>query len=184
MEHEHILNIFEHHDEIQQLESEFVNKISFNKMESIIVLIEKGRVTMNNCILSLNYVVKSCNSTIPSIWMQKDSYLHMSDSEVKGNQSKDTIGIVCKLGNLYLQNSTITNHRQGGIIIWGIKANHCKIIKNIIEDNSKGITLVGEQFKLKIISNSIRKNKIGIKIGLACQPEINRNLISENQEGI
>jgi len=43
---------------------------------------------------------------------------------------------------------------------------------------------VGEEFKLKVISNSIRKNKVGIKVGLACEPDISRNMISENDEGI
>ncbi len=69
IEHEHILNIFDHHDNVEQLESEFVNRMTFNKMDNIIVLLERGKAKMSNSILSLNYLVKSCNSTIPAVWI-------------------------------------------------------------------------------------------------------------------
>lgn len=71
----------------------------------------------------------------------------------------------------------ISNHRDGGILIWGIKDTNSKIIKSLIEGNSIGVHLVGEEFKLKIINNKIEKNKIGIKVGLACEPDISSNLI-------
>lgn len=76
--------------------------MSFNKMDNIIVLLERGRATIANCILSLNYLVKSCNSTIPAVWVEKDGALRIAGTEVKGNDNKDTIGIVCKLGTLSL----------------------------------------------------------------------------------
>jgi hypothetical protein len=37
---------------------------------------------------------------------------------------------------------------------------------------------------MKICQNQITKNKIGIKIGLACEVEISRNYICENNNGI
>lgn len=52
-------------------------------------------------------------------------------------------------------------------MLWGIKGNLSKIIKNYIEFNSIGVSLVGEEFKPRVISNSINKNKIGVKVGLA-----------------
>ena len=69
-----------------------------NKMENIIVLLERGKAKINNCIFSLNYLVKSCNSIIPAIWVEKDGSLCLTHSEVKGHDSKDTVGIVCRLG--------------------------------------------------------------------------------------
>lgn len=132
---------------------------------------------MSNCILSLNYLVKSCNSTIPAVWIEKDGYLHLINTEVKGNENKETIGIVCKLGTLFVENSMVSNHKDGGILIWGIKGTNSKIIKSLIEGNSIGIHLVGEDFKLKIINNRILNNKTGIKVGLACEPDINSNII-------
>lgn len=44
----------------------------------------------------------------------------MSDSEIKGNQEKDTAGILCKLGVINLKNSVITDHKLGAAVIWGI----------------------------------------------------------------
>ena len=37
---------------------------------------------------------------------------------------------------------------------------------------------------MKAIGNSVNKNGVGIKVGLACEPEISRNIICENTEGI
>jgi len=170
LEHEHILNIFEHHDNIEQLENEFVNRMSPTKMESIIVLIERGKFNASNCIFSLSYLVISCTSTIPAIWAEKDSTLNLINSEVKGHEVKNTIGIVCRLSNLNIENSIVSNHKEGGILLWGVSGNNSRVIKNYIEDNSVGLHLVGEEFKLKVISNSLNRNLVGIKVGLACEP--------------
>jgi hypothetical protein len=62
--------------------------MTFNKMDNIMILIERGRIKMNNCMLSLNYLVKSCNSTIPAIWIEKDGNLHLIHTEIKGNENK------------------------------------------------------------------------------------------------
>ena len=83
---------------------------------------------------------------------------------------KSTIGIVCRLSTFSIENSILSNHKEGALLAWGIRGNNSKVIKNYIEDNSVGIHLVGEEFKLKIISNSIHKNTTGIKVGLACEP--------------
>jgi hypothetical protein len=184
LEHEHILNIFEQHENIEQLENEFVNRMAPNKMESIIVLVERGRLNATNCIFSLSYLVKSCATTIPAIWTEKDASLNLVNSEVKGHEVKNTIGIVCRLSTFSIENSSITNHKEGALLAWGIKGNSSKVVKSIIEDNSVGIHMVGEEFKLKVIGNNINRNSVGIKVGLACEPEISSNFILENNEGI
>ena len=112
-------------------------------MESIIVLIERGKFNASNCIFSLSYLVKSCASTIPAIWAEKDATLNLTNSEVKGHEVKSTIGIVCRLSTLHIENSIISNHKEGGLLLWGIKGNSSRVIKNYIEDNSVGIHLVG-----------------------------------------
>jgi hypothetical protein len=45
----------------------------------------------------------------------------MSDSEIKGNESKDTIGVLSKLGIVNMKNCVVSDHKEGGIITWGIK---------------------------------------------------------------
>jgi nitrous oxidase accessory protein NosD len=117
--------------------------------------------------------------------VEKDGALSMYSCEIKGHETKETIGIVCRMGTLILENSTVNNHRGGGVLIWGLKENHSRIMKNIIEDNKEvGVHVVGEEFKLKIISNSIHRNGVGVRVGLACEPEVSRNLINQNKEGI
>lgn len=101
----------------------------------------------------------------------------MNDSEIKGNDSKDTIGIMCKLGIVNVSNSVLSDHREGAILAWGILDNPSKIIKNRIENSSVGIHVVGEEFKMKILQNQIVNNKIGVKVGLACEVDISRNYI-------
>ena len=54
--------------------------MSPEKMEGIIVLVERGKLTANYCIFSLACLVKSCNTTIPALWIEKDGVLAMNDS--------------------------------------------------------------------------------------------------------
>ena len=117
---------------MEQLENEFVNRMAPNKMESIIVLVERGKLNVDNCIFSLSYLVKSCNSTIPAIWVEKEATLNMINSEVKGHETKNTIGVVCRLSNFNIENSIISNHKEGGLLVWGIKSNTARVIKNYI----------------------------------------------------
>ena len=135
MEHEHLLNIFEQQQNIEQLENEFVNRMSYNKMENLMVLVEKGVLRVENCVFSLNYLVKSCNTTIPALWVERDGTLQMLRSEVKGHETKDTIGVVGRLGVVVMESSVVRGHKEGGVVLWGIKNNPSRIAKCIIEDN-------------------------------------------------
>ena len=78
----------------------------------------------------------------------------------------------------------IADHKEGGILTWGVRENSSKIMKNKIERNSIGIHTMGEEYKLRVCQNQIHSNKIGIKVGLACEVEISRNSICENGSGI
>jgi hypothetical protein len=49
-------------------------------MENIIVLLQKGKLKITNCVLSLNYLVKSCTSVIPAIWVEKEGHLDLLNS--------------------------------------------------------------------------------------------------------
>ena len=75
---------------------------------------------------------------------------------------------MCRLGVINVKNCVISDHREGGIMAWGVKDNPSKITKNKIERNSIGVHALGEEFKMKICQNQITKNKVGIKVGLAC----------------
>ena len=66
---------------------------------------------ISKCMISLNYLVKSCSLTIPAIWVEKEGNLHIVDSEIKGNDNKSTIGVISRLGTVYIESSTICNHK-------------------------------------------------------------------------
>jgi nitrous oxidase accessory protein NosD len=141
------------------------------------MFVEVGKVKVTNCVFSLKYLVKSCKMMIPGICVDKDGTLNLNTSEIKGNERKDTIGIICKLGTVHVSNCSVTDHREGGILTWGGKENTSKVIGSKIERNSVGIHVMGSQYKLKICQNNINGNKLGIKVGLACEVEISRNSI-------
>ena len=96
------------------------------------VLVEKGVLRVENCLFSLNYLVKSCNTTLPALWVERDGTLHVLRSEVKGHETKGTIGIVNRLGVVNMQNSVVRNHKEGAVLLWGTKNNSSKINKCII----------------------------------------------------
>lgn len=145
IQHHHILNIFQDSEkEVDQLEHEYINRVAFNKIENMVMLLETGRVNLSMCVFSLKYLVKSCRVLIPVICVDKEGELVMTDSEIKGNEEKDTVGILCKLGTINLKNCIVSDHREGGIVVWGVKDNMSKLTKNKIERNSIGVHTLGE----------------------------------------
>ena len=48
---------------------------------------------------------------------------------------KETIGVMCRLGNVNIRNCVISEHKLGGLILWGQKDSRSKLIKNKIEKN-------------------------------------------------
>ena len=185
IEHQHILNIFEDHKkEMEQLDHEYVNRVVFSKVENMIVYAERGRVHAVNCMFSLNYLVKACSLTIPAICIDKEGEMSISDSEIKGNSAKSTIGVICKLGSIVIENSVISDHQEGGVLAWGIKGNNSRLIKNKIQNNSVGIHAVGEEYSMKVCLNQVEGNAVGLKVGIGCEVEISRNSITDNGSGI
>ena len=67
------------------MEHEYINRVSFNKIENIVMLVEVGRVNLSVCVFSLKYLVKSCRILIPAICVDRDGELNITDSEIKGN---------------------------------------------------------------------------------------------------
>lgn len=57
---------------------------------------------------------------------------------------------MCKLGVLELENSLVTKHNQGGVLMWGLKDNRSKIARSAIEGNGVSINVVGKEFRVKL----------------------------------
>ncbi len=53
------------------------------------------------------------------------------------------MAVLCRLGVVNIKNSIISDHKEGGIIVWGVKDNLSKITKNKIERNSVGVHALG-----------------------------------------
>lgn len=98
----------------------------------MIMFVEVGKASLSMCVFSLKYLVKSCRMLIPAICVEKEGELEMTDSEIKGNEEKDTVGILCRLGIVNVRNSVISDHKEGGMVVWGVKDNPSKITKNKI----------------------------------------------------
>ena len=121
---------------------------------------------------------------IPAVCIDREGEVSISDSEIKGNEVKETIGILSRLGVLEIKNSLISGHKEGGIIVWGNRENGTTIIKNKIEKNLFGVSIMGDEFSPKISQNQITENICGVKIGLSSEADVSRNYICENSSGI
>jgi hypothetical protein len=54
-----------------------------------------------------------------------------------------------------IENSIISDHKEGGVLAWGNKGNPSRLIKNKIVKNSVGIHAVGEEYNIKVCLNTI-----------------------------
>jgi hypothetical protein len=54
--------------------------MTFQKIENMILLVERGKVKIERSILSLSYLVKSCNSVITGMWIEKEGNVNLIDS--------------------------------------------------------------------------------------------------------
>lgn len=98
----------------------------------MILFAERGKVKVSLSVFSLKYLVKSCRIMIPAVCIDREGEVLISDSEIKGNETKETIGVLSRLGVLEIRNSVVSGHKAGGIIVWGNRENGTKIIKNKI----------------------------------------------------
>ena len=57
------------------------------------------------------------------------------------------------------------------------------MIKNKIEKNSIGVSVLGDEFGIKICQNQITNNCFGVKLGIGSQAEVSRNYICDNETG-
>jgi hypothetical protein len=110
------------------------------------------------------------------------SKLSISQSEIKGNMSKDTIGLICKWADVSIRTTLIHKNSQGGVLLQSHKLNKVEIKLSRIKDNGTvGINFIGPEAKPKLSENIIENNKdIGILICVANKAKIIRNKIVKN----
>lgn len=108
-------------------ESELVNKFIINEKMDTIILVQGGTLILEESLLSLNFVVNNYVGTIPGIVIDEGSSLQMSQVEIKGNKTVETVGIIIKKGNAVIKESKIQGNIMGGIAIWGLVENKISI---------------------------------------------------------
>lgn len=166
------------------LETEYVNKCKAENIENMILFVKRGRISMESCLLSLAYIVKSCKNLIPAVYIERDAELSMSACEVKGNEEHATVGVLNKLGKVECKSCRVMNHKLGGIIVWSVANSTSRIMSSLIEDCNVGVHLVGEENSTLVIQNTVTKCEIGIKLGIGSKAELSGNMISENVTGV
>ena len=86
-----------------------------------VILLNGGKLFMEDCLISLNFIVKSFRGILPAIVINEKAEAIINRCEVKGTSSKNqdakTIGILVKMGDLLIKDSKVHNQTNGGILI-------------------------------------------------------------------
>ena len=174
------------------------------KMNTLILL-NRGRMTIRDCTLSLHFLQRSTETPLPAIILNNETESNLDNLDIKGNQMNPTVGIIVRNCHTVIKECRINKHLKGAILIAGdstnaIKVNGCKFYKNsfanievtgmgckpvieqniIFESEGTGIT-VNVGASPKIVSNLIKKAKIGIEV-VSAEPIIFKNKIELSAE--
>lgn len=155
-------------------DNELVNKFPIDKYMNAIILLNGGKLAIEETLLSLSFIVKAIKFPLPALVCNEGTELVMSKCTIKGNKNYDTIGVLIKKADVIIKDCKIHSHLMGGILLWSTKNHTVKIINNTIIFNGKvGIHCVGEDGMPSIENNIIENNNgSGIKIGLANKAKI------------
>lgn len=185
-----LMGLFKANDEItpdtKDPYQELVNKFEIDQNLNSIILLNGGKLYLEDCMLSLNFIVKTHVAILPALVVNEGAEAIVNKCEIKGNKNHLTVGIMCRNGNLVLKETKIHNHKAGGVLIQAkehniIKIANCKIVFNDIV----GVHLVGEDSSPNLENNRIENNNgPGIKVGIATKAKIVKNTIKLNQDGI
>lgn len=149
-------------------------------IENMIVWVKSGTLMLESSLLSLSFIVKSCNNVVPAVFVNKQAKIVMSMCEVRGNADHETVGIISKEGIVELNGCRFNQHKNGAILLWGTANNNSRIIHTNIEQSDIGIHIMGEENNTVVKRTIITKCRLGIKIGLAAMCEISSSYIIEN----
>ncbi|KRX05550.1 Pectin lyase fold/virulence factor [Pseudocohnilembus persalinus] len=168
-------------------ENELINKFPIDQEMNCILLVQGGGIVhLEECLLSLNFIVNNYKNILPAIVIDKGCTFSMNRVEITGNKHHETIGVIVKQANCSISESKIHRHLMGGILVWALPKNNVKILNSKVIFNKKvGIHVIGNDSNPLIEGNKIEHNQgSGIKIGIANKTLIARNEIKLNQIGV
>ncbi|CAD8139625.1 unnamed protein product [Paramecium pentaurelia] len=172
-------------------DEEFVSKVPIETNMNCVVLLNGGKLFMEECFIALNFIVKSFKGILPGIAINNGAEAQLNRCEIKGTSSKSqdakTIGIFIKLGDLIVKDCKVHNHTYGGILVQQSPTN--KIVRivgsKILQNKKVGIHVVGADAVPQIEQCRIENNEgPGIKVGIGNKAKIFGNEIKSNVVGI
>lgn len=99
-------------------ENEYINKVPIDINMNCIILLNGGKLFIEDALLSLNFIVKSHKNIIPALVVNEGTEIILNRCEIKGNKNHETIGAIIKKSDALIKDCKIHNHIVGGILCW------------------------------------------------------------------
>jgi F-box protein 11 len=127
--------------------SSFAITCPIEKNMNTLVLLQSGRMTLRDCVLSLHFLQRSTETPLPAVILNKGTESNLENLDIKGNQMNPTVGIIVRQCDTVIKECKINKHLKGGILIYGddkpaIKIHNCKFSKN----STANIEITGKKF--------------------------------------
>ena len=169
-----------------ELYNKTFDAIDFDTKLDCMFYIKNGSVTIKNCLMSLSFLMRTYTSIVPMMILDKSTSTSIVNCELKGNARFQTAGIVVNKSNCIINESSIENFLNGGVLCKMNELNACKIETNLIKNcGHAGIQVIGNsKFPLIQYCTIERNNAPGIQIVGANTCKIHKNRIVGNLDGI
>jgi hypothetical protein len=87
---------------------------------------------MEDSLLSIKYVKKSCKSIIPGLVALDNSAVILNRSQIRGNIDHETVGALFKKADVLLKEVSVTHCTLGGIQSFAGEQNIIKIVNSVV----------------------------------------------------
>jgi len=185
-----LMNLFKSNEEIspdtKDPYQELVNKFEIDANMNVIILLNGGKLYLEDCMLSLNFIVKTHVNILPALVINEGAEAILNKCEIKGNKNHLTIGILSRNADLVVKETKVHNHKAGGILVQAKEENTVRIANSkIVFNDIVGVHFVGEDSSPSLGNNRIENNNgPGIKIGIANKAKVIKNIVKLNMDGI
>eukprot|EP01017_Pseudomicrothorax_dubius_P037831 TRINITY_DN5597_c0_g1_i1.p1 TRINITY_DN5597_c0_g1~~TRINITY_DN5597_c0_g1_i1.p1 ORF type:complete len:544 (+),score=130.28 TRINITY_DN5597_c0_g1_i1:50-1681(+) len=167
-------------------DNELIMRFPTDPNINCLIMVNSGKVIMEDMILSFNFLPRVFNGIIPAMIVNDGCEASLKKCEIKGNKNYSTIGIILKNCDAKITECKIHNCRLGGILMLLTKNNQVNISSSkILFNDMLGIQCLGAEAAPAIESCKIENNNgPGISVGISNQATIQKNEIRLNKYGI
>ena len=96
-------------------------KHTFNNDIDCLIMLNSGKLNCLSCILNFQFIQQLDKKTIPALILKPGSEGYIYESKMKGNPSFQTIGVISQYADVELVGCSISEHREGGIMVFSDK---------------------------------------------------------------